>query len=177
MHPAKPLTLPSADPLQQDYLWLEDVLIERVKSVLPELKLVGPAASLIRAKDGAQVSPAAYVIYLGDEVGGTRGNPSPTRGEMQFVTQLWAVALMVAYGDRKGDGAGARNLAGPLASRILTSVSGWQPQGCQFPLKRRNGARPEYEGNFMVLPLVFETGFFMASQAGNRRPGGHRHVP
>jgi hypothetical protein len=102
---------------------------------------------------------------MGDRVTPAK-NPRGGNGKADFVTQTWAVALSVSFGDRKGDGTGARGKAGPLASRLLSLLSGWQPDERMTPLLRVSGmSRPFYEDNCLVMPFLFEIGSIFGENA------------
>ena len=52
-----------------DYLFIEQLLIDRVTAVVPDLKAVLTASDLAAMEEAMQITPAAHVIYLGDETG------------------------------------------------------------------------------------------------------------
>jgi hypothetical protein len=143
-----------------DYLWLEEAIIQRVRALMPELKLVAGAGSLAQIKDSAQIAPAVHVLYAGDVIGSS-DKPRPGNGRVGLVTQSWAVVLVTGFGDRKGTGTGAREKAGPLIGKLLGALSGFMPEGAHVPFVRQAGrVQPSYEQNFFYMPLVFETSFF-----------------
>jgi len=149
--------------LSHDYFWLEEPLIARIKAGMPELKKVGGAASLAFVKDEGQVTPSCHVLYMGDRVTPTK-HPRGGNGKADFITQTWAAVLSVSFGDRKGDGSGARSKAGVLAARLLALISGWQPHELATPLLRVSGmSRPTYEDNCLIAPFLFEIGFVFSS--------------
>ena len=69
-----------------DYLFLEPLLVERVRSELPGLALVGGVPDLATVAGQQQASPAVYLIYLGDELA---AGPAALggQGRVQTVTQ------------------------------------------------------------------------------------------
>jgi hypothetical protein len=132
---------------------------------MPELKRVGGAASLAYVLEEGQVTPSCHVLYLGDRVTPAK-HPRGGNGTADFVTQTWAAVLSVSYGDRKGDGSGARGKAGVMAARLLSLLAGWKPNELATPLLRASGmSRPTYENNCIVVPFLFEIGFVFSSEA------------
>lgn len=136
-----------------DYLALEPLIIERIDDTVAGLKVVTGVPDLAAVGAGQQVTPAVYVIYLGDQPGEQQGNA-------QVVTQLWAAVLTVYYADADGSGEGARRIAGPLLGRLLPALAGWKPRKDITPLKRVATTTPaEYADGFGYFPLVFAASF------------------
>lgn len=138
-----------------DYLALEPLLVERIRTEVDGLRVVRGVADLASVSARQQETPAAYVIYLGDLVGEAAGN-----GAAQPVDQIWAVVPTVYYADAAGSGEGARRIAGPLIGRTITALSGWRPRLDMKPLRRVQSNTPaEYEDSYGYFPLLFSTGF------------------
>ena len=141
-----------------DYLFMEPLLVERVKASVPGLKAVLTAPDMAAMAEQAQITPAAHVIYLGDEIGTGIGDQG-TLGKTQIVTQLWAVVLAVYYADPSDSGFGSRRLAGPLIADLLRGVSGWTPEGNVKPLTRGQPAQARYANGYGYYPFVFRAQF------------------
>lgn len=136
-----------------DYLALEPLLVERIRAEVSGLKTVQGVADLASLSPRQQVTPAVYVIYLGDAVGQSAGNAQP-------VDQIWAVVPTVYYADAAGTGEGARRIAGPLIGRVLAALTNWTPRIDMKPLRRVQSNTPaEYADNYGYFPLLFSTGF------------------
>lgn len=142
-----------------DYLYLEQLIIDRVRDQVQGLTDVLGIPDLASLDEERQIAPAVYVIYLGDEVG-TGVQHQGGRGAIQTVTQNWAVVLTVYYADARGDGHGARREAGPLLGSLLQALSGWVPDGATAPMKRAPQQAPvAYANGYFYYPLVFQASF------------------
>jgi hypothetical protein len=141
---------------QLDYLVLEDLLVERLKDKLPELKEVLTAMDLSGVQKQRLSNPAAHVIYLGDDVGQGAGSQSGS-GSAQAVTQQWMVVLVVKFAGTVSSGKGNRETAGPLIAKLLQALSGWQPAAPLTALKRINAPKVGYENGFAYYPFAFKT--------------------
>ncbi|MFV9611925.1 hypothetical protein ACNUI0_33835 [Pseudomonas aeruginosa] len=58
-----------------DYLFLEPLLIERIRSEVPGLAIVSGVPDLAALSEQDQPAPSVYVVYLGDEMGARVGAP------------------------------------------------------------------------------------------------------
>jgi hypothetical protein len=144
--------------LVTDYLFLEPVLVERIKANVQGLKAVLTASDLAAMEEQAQIAPAAHVIYLGDETGIGPGQQG-TMGKTQIVTQLWAVVIAVYHADPADTSYGNRRLAGPLIASLLRGLSGWTPQDTVKALTRGQPVRTHYANGYGYYPFVFRAEF------------------
>ncbi|CDM42388.1 phage tail terminator protein [Ectopseudomonas oleovorans] len=142
-----------------DYLFLEPLLVERIRAQVPGLADVLAIPDLASLDEDGQVSPSVYVVYLGDDTGSGAPHQGGAR-KIQTVTQNWAAVLHVYYADATGRGEGARREAGPLLGKLLTELTGWMPDGCTTPLARAPRQAPvAYSNGHFYYPLVFEASF------------------
>lgn len=142
-----------------DYLFLEPLLVERIRAEVPGLASVSGVPDLATLNEQSQLSPSVYVIYLGDQIGTGADAQGGTRN-IQMVVQNWAVVLTVYYADGVGDGEGARRLAGPLLGRLLKALTGWAPALDVGALARSHqGAQVSYSNGYFYFPLVFTARF------------------
>jgi len=132
-----------------DYLFLQPLLIERVKSQVPCLAHIGSAASLAEAQDKTTASPSVWIIYLGEDVTDGARAKHP-------VKQHWAVLLTLAC-PKQGR-------VGPL----INALTGWIPaaagqsaeKACS-PLERTSTRLPVvFENDWLIAPLLFTARFF-----------------
>lgn len=141
-----------------NYLALEPLIIDRLKTEVPTLRAVLSADALADLAEGVQTTPAAYVLYDGDDVPSADGKRAGD-GARQLVSQRWLVVLAVR--NARG-GSDAREDAGPLLTQILAALAGYHPQPAPpsqvyRPLKRAQAPRPGYHAGYGYFPLLFTT--------------------
>jgi len=136
-----------------DYLFLQPLLIERVKSQVPGLAHIGSASSLAEAQDNTAASPSVWIIYLGEDITDGARAKHP-------VKQHWAALLTLAY-PKAGQ-------AGPLLGQLINALTGWTPaatgqpaeKACS-PLERTSTRLPVvFENDWLIAPLLFTARFF-----------------
>ncbi len=135
-----------------DYLELEDLLVERIKEAMPELKAVLTATDLAAVKDDRKADLAAHVIYIGDEIG---------TGQAQEITQQWMVVLVVKFAGTPTTGKGNRKVAGPLIIKLLKALMGWTPARQFRDLRRVPAPKVIYNNGFAYYPFAFKTIFVL----------------
>ncbi len=145
-----------------DYLALEDQLVERIRQSLPELKAVLTATDLASIQDDRKNELSAHVVYLGDDIPEGPDSQGST-GKIQLVTQNWLIVLVVKFAGA-ATGKGNRKVAGPLISKLLVSLQGWQPVGSFKSFRRANAPRVIYNNGFGYYPFAFKTTFFVGSK-------------
>ncbi|MFZ2999829.1 MAG: hypothetical protein WA071_05850 [Undibacterium umbellatum] len=141
-----------------DYLFIEQPLIARIKEKMPDLQGVFACANLVDLANQQQITPAVHVVYVGDQIG-TTSKDQGNFGKVQQVAQLWAVILAVYHADPNNTGEGARRMAGPMIASLLRAVSGWTPDACVKPLVRSNPVPPHYANGYGYYPFVFKAEF------------------
>ncbi len=128
-------------------------IIDRIKAQVPALHAVLAAWDLATVVERSQVTPAAFVIYDGEEPVDSAGN-----GKRILEDQRFIVVLAVRNSIDVLGGTGAREDALALRGAILAALSGWQPTPQHRALQRAKGApRPHYTTGYAYLPTVFET--------------------
>ena len=138
-----------------NYLSVEDALIERLRSCLPDLADVRSEASLDGVKGAQLPTPSALVLWAGDQV------IHDSNPKAQLVAQTWVVCLVVKHsGDRTG--AQARDAAGPLITQVIQAVRGWAPFDGADEFRWTEGVQPELvPGGTLYVPLAFRTAFVL----------------
>lgn len=142
-----------------DYLVLEDLLVDRIKETMPELKAVLTATDLAAVKDDRKADLAVHVVYLGDEIGSGPQHQGGS-GKVQAITQQWMVVLVVKFAGSPTTGKGNRKLAGPLITKLLKALAGWEPPNVPLDaLRRINAPKVIYNNGFAYYPFAFKTQF------------------
>lgn len=146
--------------LAENWLAIEPLLVDRVKSQATGLRAVYTAAEL-DALEGpndprAAAMPAAHVLYAGDQLMQTSNN-----GEIEVIDQIWCVAI-VANNNRGA--AALRAEVGPLVSQVIAALKGWD---CDLvgvrPFRRaRISNMPRFNPNQKAIyPLFFAARAFV----------------
>lgn len=144
--------------LADNWLAAEPLLVQRLAS----LKGTGPGtlraiytAAELEALDApsdprASALPAAHVLYAGDQV-----LPGPDNGESGVCDQIWCVAI-VAKNNR--DAAALRADVGPLVSKVIQLIAGWDCDvvGLRSFRRARISNTPKFNPNKKAIyPLFF----------------------
>lgn len=140
--------------VRDNWLGAEPLIIAQLKAEVAGLQDVYNVADWPNldksAEPTAPRTPAAHVIYLGDQV-----LPAPVNGEAQVVDQLWGVALVV----RNARGAAeVRAQAGVLIPKIVAALAGWKCglDGMREFRRAAVRATPDVRPNGnAVFPLIF----------------------
>lgn len=131
--------------MPSNYFAAGDGIVTKLKTI-PGLQEVATAADVDRVMEGVVATPAAFVIYDGDEVAGD--------GRAAVVVQRWGV-IIVAQGL---DYTGARDGVGSLLMDVLLALQGFTPAEQHTQLSRVSGPPPRYyPGGFAQIPLMFTT--------------------
>lgn len=137
-----------------DYLALGPLIAQRLRDQVGALQMVVE----LQAADDLESElrgrrAAAFVVYDGDRLGDSAG-----RGQAQTIWQRWLVVLAVRNARGADSGDGVRDAAGPLITRLLAALQGWQPDGTGHrPLARVAAPAPGYSPAFAFYPLAFES--------------------
>jgi len=135
-----------------DWLHVGAQMVERIKMEMGgDIRQVRLAASVEEIGDITPASPAVWVVWDGDRIVDGAG---AGHGSAQAIDQHWIVALLVRSAKDAASGAGVTNAAGPLLSRILSALMGWQPSGSRA-LRRIEAPRPSYVAGTGIYPIAF----------------------
>ncbi|MBF0164836.1 MAG: hypothetical protein HQM01_10115 [Magnetococcales bacterium] len=132
-----------------DWFMLESRIVERITTLVPELRRVAAAMDLDGVMSQGQIVPACYIIYGGDE---------PVPGEPEdgdaLLDQYWLVVLAVRAGVREES---SSREAGLLLARIDAVLRGWRPlaAGVIEPFARSRSPAPLFEDGFGYFVLRY----------------------
>jgi len=129
-----------------DYLFMQPLLIERIKSTVSGLAQVDSLFTLGDLSKQNKASPACWVIYCGD-------TPNDDQQGQSKVIQYWAAVLATRYPQQKE--------TGELLGQIIAALSDWQPKESGVsPIIRAKDPQPvSFEHDFLCFPLLFEARF------------------
>ena len=145
--------------LELDYLFLEDLFIQRVRDEVSGLADVKGLPDLQSLDELAMATPSVYVIYLGD---GVVPGPAGQGGQkkVQVTKQYWAFVLHVKTADASNQGEAARREAGPLLGKMMVALQGWKPADDVDALCRAERQAPAtYRDGDGFFPIIFSTTF------------------
>lgn len=145
-----------------NYLDLENLIIERLTAELPKEVKVLSSADLEGLKTSAQPAPAVHVLLEDDQ-------PASEVNTSQQIKQRWCCILVVKNVRTVRTGQAARTDAGLLIPQIITILNNWEPQGAipYYPLTRvKTAFKPRYSNGFMHYPLTFECSFHWKNDYG-----------
>ncbi len=111
-------------------------IIARLKTQVPDLKVVGGSAELASAEIDLKQTPSAYVFEIGDEAS---KNTTGTMLVSQFNTVTFAVAI-ATKNLRDPRGQHAKADLRTIRSAIRTALLGWEPDAEFNPVEKRRGS-------------------------------------
>lgn len=136
------------NPWSADALWPGDMLVQRLKAELPELREVLSVDEVGAEVNGLKQYPGAMVLCDSLQPIGASGHAGVTRCD-----QLWLVVLAVQPARRAAGRANTQ--LGPLISAAVRAVHGWSPEPRALqPFAWERGPRPSY-GALTLFPLMF----------------------
>jgi len=142
-----------------DYFAAEQPIIDRIRARVPELKEVLPAVDTFAVLERGQVTPAAFVLYSGDQVNDDRED-----GAAQVVVQRWTVVLATRNLADLHGGSDHRNQAGPWMATIAQGLIGWRPANGFGQLRKTSTAvQPYYQKGYAYFPQTFALPFMLVS--------------
>lgn len=138
-----------------------DAFITRLKATVPALhervEGVADLAGLVGRKQLPPQTPAAWVLWLGEDAGpGT----DMTGGTRQTVTEVIGVLLMHRVaGDSKGTQAQAELEA--LRVDVRSALVGWEPDPAADPIEYRRGRLIEVPQGTAFMQLDFTARWYL----------------
>lgn len=115
------------------FLSLGDLIKTQIEAGMPDaFRLVADAADLKGVKDSMQIAPACHIVFAGAKPGASLPNANRVAWD-----QTWLTVVVTRSAKDAKSGAGARALAGPLLSQLLSPgvLSGWRADQSVLPLE------------------------------------------
>ncbi|MEO5332149.1 MAG: hypothetical protein H7839_09010 [Magnetococcus sp. YQC-5] len=138
-----------------DLFAAEALIVNRIQTLVPELRKVVAVMDLDGVTSQGQITPAAYVIYGGDE---------PVPGIDQecgdlMLEQHWLAVLAMKMTREES----ARMEAGKILITMDAALRGWQPdENHASPLIRVRSPPPLFEDGFGYFALRYSTHIFLS---------------
>lgn len=142
-----------------DFLFLEGLLVERLKTALGDKVFVETAPDLAAVTESGQNTPAVHVLYRGYRVANAE-----TDGFIGVV-QTWLTVVAVRNVRNTTSGADARLEAGPLATDVLDALHGARFTGARA-LRLTNGPDAGFSSGHFYLPLAWQAGVYFKTPCG-----------
>lgn len=138
-----------------NYLLLESLLIDRIRSACPSFKAVHSASALANLDSIASQMPACFVVYEGAKV----LDPDKRLADTvpQTMLQTWQVVVAVRNVANLPQGSAQRDEAGDLIGELLPKLIHWNPANGLMPLKLVGEMRAAYQAGVAYFPFRFET--------------------
>ena len=141
-----------------DYFAAESILLERIKTEIPELIEVNTPFSIEEMIEASNCAPSASIIYFDDRVADSTGN-----GKISTTFQQWLIVLCVRdEAAQLQDTNSIRAQADPLIRKLLDTLQGFDLNVRGYrPLKRANSpVRIGGQSGFAYFPFMFEIQIF-----------------
>ncbi|WP_312102112.1 phage tail terminator protein [Acinetobacter venetianus] len=138
----------------KDYFAVELILVEQIKTGMPELLEVNTPFTIETMLEGSNSAPSVSVIYFDDRVG-----ESVSNGSSSVIFQQWLVVLCVRdAGAQLQNTNSLRKEADPFIRKLLDTLQGFNPQVPGYRMfKRANSpVRIGSSPGFAFFPLMFE---------------------
>lgn len=134
-------------------------IVERLRMEVPRLRLIGGAAQLARARDGATVLPAAFVLPVAETA---EANPYMDQGVQQKVSEDFVV-LVAAQNVSDDEGAAALEALAPMRLAVRAALLGWQPDADADNVEFVRGDLVEFQDSVLWWGDTYRTGHVIRS--------------
>lgn len=144
------------------FLAMEQILIDRLRAVLPAQVHVLSAADLATVTESAQLTPAVHVLYRGYR----RGKPTPSM--WVEISQQWMTVVAVRNVRDVATGSAARLEAGPLITQVIAALDRYQPGGECQSLHLDDAPSAGYRAGYGYFPLGWRVDMKIRALPGSR---------
>ena len=140
-----------------DLFAAQPLIVAQLTEQVPGLRLVQGMRELATLQERPGITPAAYVLYDGQEV-------RMQAEQAQVVDQKWLVVVVIRHVrptcpevTRSGTGNSERQEAGPLLLHVCRALLGWRPGPEYGALSLLNAPNPSFRDGFGLYSLRFMT--------------------
>ena len=131
-----------------DYLEIEPLIVARLNDqIIGDVGILS-TWGMSRLQEHFDTPPAVLILLEDDQPGEVN-----LSGTAQKIEQVWTCVVVVKD---------AENEAGPLISKVIQAMSGWQPAGTTFSPFRRVKSKLNHDyspSSTFYFPLAFSTSF------------------
>lgn len=145
--------------MPSNYFALDEVLVNRITTELPELTAVYTPFSVDDMLQLTNSSPSVSIIYTGDRVSDDAG-----KGKASVIFQQWLVVLCVNDASAQLDKTQSiRAMADPLILKLLAALQGFNPNVAGYREFKRvaDGVGVGSASGFAYFPFMFESQVFI----------------
>lgn len=142
-----------------DYFAVEPLIVEHIKTSIPELLEVNTPFNVDDMLDSSNGDKTVSVIYYGDRMGETSG-----KGKVSVQYQQWLVVLTVRDPAAQGGHTNSiRAYANPLILKLLDAMQGFNPNITAYRqfLRADSPVTAGTDAGFAYFPFMFETQMFI----------------
>lgn len=144
------------------FLALEQILIERLRALLPAHVHVLSAADLAAVTEATQSTPAVHVLYRNYRP----GTPKPA-GRVE-TTQDWLTVVAVRNLRSLASGDQVRDAAGPLLAQVVDALDRYQPGAGFGSLALADAPPAGYSAGHGYFPLGWRVSVKLTARPGPR---------
>lgn len=142
-----------------DYFAVEPLIVEHIKSSIPELAEVNTPFNIDDMLDNVNTDKTVSVIYYGDRMGETSG-----KGKVSSQYQQWLIVLTVRdAAAQTGSTNSIRAYANPLILQLLEAMQGYNPnvKAYRHFTRADSPVTAGSDASFAYFPFLFEVQMFI----------------
>lgn len=147
-----------AERVRDDYFVVGENLFDHLAAAFegtePKVKIISWAEP-DPEKVIKQFSPALVFGYMGDDVNTSRPGGTTTDARRQIITQKWLVCGVFKDARSQHAGTASRAEAGPVISRMLTAMMGFEALPGLKVRRLYPSAPAQFDNGFLLLPYAF----------------------
>jgi len=133
-----------------------NAIIDRIKTDVPELRLVGGSVEVAIAQENTRTTPAAFIIPATETSG---PNTLGANAVSQEVTATFTVVTAVAN-YRDATGLAGHDALQDIRTKMLKSLIGWVPPGAAVEITHNQGNMAYYNDSTLWWQDVYSTKFY-----------------
>ena len=133
-----------------DLFSAQALIMAQLTSQVPGLRLVQGVREMAAIQERPGITPAAYVLYDGQEV-------RMAADRAQVVEQKWLIVVVIRHVRETIPQDSSSQEAGPLLLHVCRALLGWRPGADYGALTLLNAPNPVFRDGFGLYSLRFMT--------------------